>query len=375
MSIQEQGAQVRRGTAVENRRALVVNCYTKKKTYNLGAAKLADWLRATGWEVTEAVAPDLFLPDGRVSLFALGFELVCLSVIFSWDAVAARDLALAVKANSDVWCGGPGMFRIRDWWRAQTGLSCGHGLDKRFDKQRGNYKATFASRGCPGMGTVEAPKPCSFCIVPMMEGRKFSYDYFFTPAPWLLDSNLSALKVDFQEHIIRRYQETGTPLRDANSGFEPHTFDEDTYRRWKPVLRGPWRFAFDEMGEEEAVRRMMLGVLKGEPPRRKQVYVLVGNEPIEACYERVRKVIDWGGEPYCQFERPLDYVEGPLPVQFDWTEQRGQDFCRYYNRHLYRYAELWEYSNRKGERPPFEFLCKSWAFAGAASRPALVQAA
>ncbi len=44
----------------------------------------------------------------------------------------------------------------------------------------------------------------------------------------------------------------GGPLFDANSGFEPRTFTPDVYARWKPLLnagRGPWRFAYDEMGE------------------------------------------------------------------------------------------------------------------------------
>lgn len=144
----------------------------------------------------------------------------------------------------------------------------------------------FASRGCP--------VNCSFCVVPRLEGTAFTLDWEFQPAPILCDNNLSALPVAFQEHIIRRYQEAGAPLQDANSGFEPRTFDEETYQRWRPVLRGPWRFAFDELGEADDVRRMM-GILAGERPRRKRVYVLIGNEPIAACYERVRRVLACGG--------------------------------------------------------------------------------
>jgi hypothetical protein len=37
----------------------------------------------------------------------------------------------------------------------------------------------------------------------------------------------------------------GVKLRDANSGFEPVTFTEAVYRRWKPILAAggsPWRF-------------------------------------------------------------------------------------------------------------------------------------
>jgi hypothetical protein len=61
---------------------------------------------------------------------------------------------------------------------------------------------------------------CWFCIVPKIEGSDFTFDWDFQPAPVLCDNNLSALPVEYQEHIIRRYQETGVRLMDAQSGFE-----------------------------------------------------------------------------------------------------------------------------------------------------------
>lgn len=317
--------------------ALVINC--SAGSYNLGASKLADWLRAEGWEVTAAA--------GDPGLLACGFDLVALSVIFSWHAPVARSIALRVRHASDVWCGGPGMAVLGPWWRQETGLECCTGLDMRFERQRGPYPFTFASRGCP-VG-------CYFCIVPRIEGRTFKLDRDFWPAPILCDNNLSALPEWYQDHIIARYRISGTPLKDANSGFEPRTFDEGTYRRWEPVLRGPWRFAFDELAEEEDVRRMM-HILRDVRPRRKRVYVLIGNEPIAACYERVRKVIEWGGEPYCQPVMKLNALEKRPWVRHDWTEQALRDFSRFYNRFLWHSIPLQEYSNRAGEAPPFAAL-------------------
>ena len=61
----------------------------------------------------------------------------------------------------------------------------------------------------------------------------------------LCDNNLSAFQAEYQDHVIQRYRETGVPLLDANSGFEPVTFTPDVYARWKPILQSPWRFAFD----------------------------------------------------------------------------------------------------------------------------------
>lgn len=324
-------------------KAIVVNC--SKPYYNLGAQKLTDWLRDEGYRVHYS--------EGDPGLFGLDADLICLSVIFSWHAPVAVEIALRMKDKAEVWCGGPGMFALVNWWKEHTGLECTRGLDPRFEQQRGDYRMTFASRGCP--------VNCYFCIVPRIEGTQFTLDWEFRPAQILCDNNLSALPAEFQDHIIERYRNTGVALRDANSGFEPRTFTEDTYQRWKPILKGPWRFALDDMVELPDVERVMR-ILKAVSSRRKQVYVLVGNEPIEACYERAIKVIEWGGEPYCQPLIPLNALSRDhLKVAYDWTWQKLKDFTRYFNRHIWRSIKLAEYSNRKGEQPPFANISK---FAG-----------
>ena len=282
------------------KRALVVNCSTPH--YNLGACKLSHWLSEHGYHTTSM--------EGDPGLFGYDHKLVCLSVIFSWHAPLARDIALRVKHHAEVWCGGPAMRALAGWWQRETGLSVCLGLDWRFERQRGHYTMTFASRGCP--------TGCWFCVVPLIEGRTFTLDWDFVPSPVLCDNNLSALPVDFQTHIISRYQDSGVALLDANSGFEPRYFDGGTYERWQPVLRGPWRLAFDELEEADAVSNM-LGILREVPARRKQVYVLIGNEPMGSCYERCRKVIEWGGEPYCQPFMPLNTLERRPSVRHDWS--------------------------------------------------------
>jgi hypothetical protein len=316
-------------------RALVVNC--SSPYYNLGAAKLADWFRVEGYDVETAA--------GDPGLFGYGFDVVALSVIFSWHAPVARDIALRLKGNADVLCGGPAMLALGKWWTRETGLVSTPGLDQRFERQRGRYRMTFASRGCP--------VNCWFCVVPRIEGTSFTLDEDFVPAPILCDNNLSALPIHFQDHILQRYRESNTALLDANSGFEPRTFDSDTYCRWREQLRGPWRFAYDTTSETEQVCRMMT-VLRGERPRRKQVYVLIGNEPVAECYDRACKVIEWGGEPYCQPVMPLNALDRRDVMQrHDWTRQSLRDFARYFNRRIWRVAPLWEYSDREGETPPF----------------------
>jgi len=210
-----------------------------------------------------------------------------------------------------------------------------------------NPDATIASRGCP-VG-------CWFCIVPKVEGKSFTFIPDFTPRPILCDNNLSALPVEYQDHIIRRYQETNTPLLDANSGFEPSAFDEGTYQRWKQINRGVWRFAFDEIKESDAVERMAQ-ILKNEPARKKQVYVLIGNEPIATCYERVKKVIEWGGEPYCQAVLPLNALDRrQYMIRHDWTRQTLTDFMRWSNA-LHCRIPIHEYIPRVDGKATFALL-------------------
>ena len=174
-------------------RTLVINCSAPH--YNLGVDKLTDWLRTQGDEVT--------VSDGDPGLFAYGFDRVCLSVIFSWHAPLARNIALRVKPTPR---SGVAVLACLHWATGgdRNRPAFIRGLDPRFERQRGTYRMTFASRGCP-VG-------CSFCIVPQLEGRSFTLDWDFSVAPVICDNNLSALPMTFQEHVIRRYCEAGVPI-------------------------------------------------------------------------------------------------------------------------------------------------------------------
>lgn len=266
-----------------------------------------------------------------------------ISVVFSWKLPDAYSRAVWYKSQGyQVRAGGPALFANKKYLAEVAEL--GGDVDALIHH---NAQATIASRGCP-VG-------CYFCIVPRMEGKGFSLIPDFTPRPILCDNNLSALPVDYQEHIIRRYQETNTPLLDANSGFEPRTFDEDTYHRWKVINRGPWRFALDEMRELEDVRRTML-ILKDEPASSKRVYVLIGNEPISACYERIQKVIEWGGEPHCQPLMALNTLVKRPQVRHDWTEDKLLDMARWANRWIWRTVKLEDYKPRNWQPAPFAIM-------------------
>lgn len=191
-----------------------------------------------------------------------------------------------------------------------------------------NPMATIASRGCP-VG-------CAFCIVPAMEGLTFTELPDFPVRPILCDNNLSALSPEYQDHIVARYRKTGVPLLDANSGFEPRTFTEDVFARWRPILRGPWRFAYDDTPEGTLVEPVMAMLRKaGVRPRKMQVYTLIGNEPFEECMVRIEQVIRWGGEPYAQPVMKLTALERRPWIRFDWTPAllaHVQRWCNYSRR-------------------------------------------
>src|SRR5579872_7180841 len=82
--------------------------------YNLGAEKLANWLCAEGWQVQRF--------NGDPGLFLEGFDLVCLSAIFSWHVPTGLEIAFRCEGKAEVWAGGPGFFRLAKWWKDRTGL-------------------------------------------------------------------------------------------------------------------------------------------------------------------------------------------------------------------------------------------------------------
>ncbi len=254
-----------------------------------------------------------------------------LSVAFSWRLPDAYQKAIFYRTQGlRVRAGGPALFASRHYLSdvAETGGE----VDA---LAHHNPQATIASRGCP-VG-------CYFCIVPKMEGTTFTLLPDFTPRPILCDNNLSALPVEYQSHIIARYQSTDTQLLDANSGFEPRTFDESTFRRWEPINRGPWRFAYDEEAEGDDVHRVTT-ILSAVSASRKRVYVLIGNEPFDACLGRIMRVIEWGCEPHVQPLIALNSLVKRPMVRHDWTEQKLLDVARWANRWLWRTVPFAEYS-------------------------------
>lgn len=276
-----------------------------------------------------------------------------ISVAFTWlldEAYARAQFARACGMR--VIAGGPALYLKTMKHRIEDVAEIGKHYPDAVRFQ--NPDATFASRGCP-VG-------CWFCIVPKMEGREFTLLPEFPVRPILCDNNLSALPPEYQDHIVRRYQEAGVPLMDANSGFEPRTFSEEVYRRWKPILKGPWRFAYDDCQETEQVAAVMR-MLRAEPAKRKRVYVLIGNEPYRECMERINFVIDNGGEPHVQPFIKLNALVKEPHAKYDWTAQKLKDVARWANGFLYRQMKFEEYDRKAKKRTTETYDAQQGLFA------------
>lgn len=254
-----------------------------------------------------------------------------LSVAFTWRLNEAYSRACWYRAAGyKVRAGGPGIFTRKHFLAEVAEI----GGDVPGAIIHHNPMATIASRGCP-VG-------CWFCIVPKMEGKSFTTLPDFPVRPVLCDNNLSALPADYQQHIVDRYLRADVPLLDANSGFEPATFDDEVFARWAPILKGPWRFGFDEATEGENVARAFR-ILKDVPPRRKQVYTMIGHEPFAVCMDRIHRVIASGGEPYVQPFIKLNSLTKAPAIRHDWTPQRLRQVQRWVNRHIWRKVPFSEY--------------------------------
>lgn len=306
-------------------RALVISM--GGKNYSLGAFKLANWLRRNGHSADHV---------GSMPLQVKHYDLFCFSVVFSWHLPEMVRLVRFANLFGEVWIGGPAVTFHPDnakYVERETGIAPHVGLDERFERERGNYPMVYFSRGCPAYSPA-----CGVCPVPRLEGNVFTFYPEARPARLLMDNNLSALPADYQDYIIECY--AGFPHKvDANSGFEPHSFTDETLERWERFPLTCWRFGYDDLTERGVALRM-LGRLRrrGHKENKVHVYTLCGNEPIADCHKRIRDVIRLKAYPWPQRLRPLNWLgpNGTLPCKFDWDEATLTAFQRFYS-----YRGLW----------------------------------
>lgn len=244
--------------------------------YNLGLAKLANWLQGRGWQ-TEMARDVRPLTDDA--------DLYAFSVIWSWDVPRLIAMVQQVPRSRDVWIGGPGVAALADMVEGATGVRPVVGPDWRFERQPGNYAWTRTTRGCP-VG-------CAFCAVAKMDGRTIVEYDDFSPARVVVDDNILRASWRHQVCVVERLATQDYPWVDFNSGFDPEVFSADHYNLYARLPLKAWRFAFDEEREAAAVERAItLLHSQGVAPSKIAVYVLVGFQRLTRRVARARHARD-----------------------------------------------------------------------------------
>lgn len=322
---------------VEGNKIMLINC--SRPNYNLAIEKMKVYFGDKAFEAT-TVDEDLFTPY---------FDVVCLSVIFSWDVpFAIRQAKAAISKGKKVLIGGGGTMVQRNYIERETGVKPIYKVVPELEEVSAKFKMVYFTRGC-----VET---CSFCIVPKIEGQAITLNKKSFPAKVLMDNNLSELPWEYQEYIVERYLSEGISSVDANSGFEPKGINERVVNLFNQLPLRWWRIGFDTIDEERQVLES-IRIIKSISKKTLRIYTMIGHEPIEQCRYRCEKVISMGCEPVPQAYIKLGALNKIPDVQHDWDLQKLRDFQRFfYQPALWRKLKLEDYSPRVDKKKTFEYL-------------------
>ena len=158
---------------------------------------------------------------------------------------------------------------------------------------------------------------------------------------------LSIVKFEAFEWALEKATELGVgmvvPVAAARSEKAQLAAAENRAERWRKILKGPWRFGFDESHERPQVREVMKMLRDGGMrPERIRPYVMIGDEPYEDCMQRIYDVLAWKGQPHVQYKIKLNALTKEPQVRFDWTVRKLKDVARWANRRIWRYAPRFE---------------------------------
>lgn len=283
--------------------------------YNLGLQKAANWLRRMGHSVTLA-------PFGMETQLA---DMVWFSAIFSWHIPQLLQHVALVRAwGKEIEIGGPAVTVNAERISLDAGVLPTIGLDSRFDREPGEYLATFTSRGCI--------RNCPWCVVPRAEGGIREIPDFI-PATMVHDNNFPATSEAHQVRAIERLR-SAVKRVDFDQAWDARLFDQwhlSLYRKANPTC---WRFAFDFMGIEPEIVRVC-GLLKraGLLNRSKvTIFALVGfGEGWEKDVYRAQRIAELGASPFVMKYVPLNADTKDSPAR-GWPDSAQlTQLARYYN--------------------------------------------
>jgi hypothetical protein len=288
-------------------KALVINC---SSDYNLGCEKLANWLKQSGHDITNA-GKDITNFDHYNNIY--------LSAIYTWDIPAMTKLVQQIPAGTKVEIGGPAASVMADYILLKTGIKPKIGLDARFDIESGKYLLTYTSRGCI--------RNCEFCSVPLVEG-KIKEIHDFIPAPIVLDPNFLACS---KEHIINSCEKlSALPTVDFLHGLDARLLEPWHIELFINKLNLVcWRFTFDSLKNKSTLKNVLAMLMNyGIKPEEKIIiYCIYGfSDTPEDAWERVNLITSLKAHPYAMRYQPLDTLEKDSYIYKNWTSIKLAEF-------------------------------------------------
>lgn len=209
-------------------------------------------------------------------------DIVYASCVFSWNS----ENTAIIPENATI--GGYG-FKKTDWLPSEIEhIKPDYSLYPAVDFSMG-----FTSRGCI--------RHCAFCLVPEKEGtiQAWTSPYEFYEPRFkkilLLDNNILAAP---------NWKETLTDLIklgvevDFNQGLDIRLLDDEKISFLKRVRVKQYRFAFDSLSYELAVRSGIEAMLQAEVPKRKMSFYVLAGLPDDGAIERLKILQSFGVEVY-----------------------------------------------------------------------------